>query len=647
MSLVGLVVLAVPGAAGSQPPPEAAAEPATELRQPAGPDGKEQSGASLPAGLATFLEARLLESSGQVSEALSAYAKAMEEDPSRSEVRIRYAALLLEMGLASTAVEVLEKAGSLDWYGERTLGLGLAQLAGHRTDLLERAESALRSALDARPDEANLQLSLAQVYHRQGRVAEAEALVAQVRATRDGNPRLIAYHGSLLRSLGRAEEAVEEFTRCARAPLIIEECRDNLVELLVELERPVEAAEAMLEGIGDDDLDRLLRAASLLSTGGRPEQALLVVRRVLAAEPDSDRARTIEALLLSTLKRHEEAAAALRKLLRRDPSNLDLTVSLAWNEMRLGQVDEGRELLDKAWQMVLEEPASARAVNLCLSAARIELEQGNGGLARQWLGRVGDAQAAGVDLVRLLAASFRADRQWREGMAAMLRLQPQVTGQARNEAVAHEAEFRIEQGEVEEGLIRLRPFLDSDQVDELLLGLQVLEATERWGEVEHAARAALERVPGDRNLLFARGAALERLGRSNEATEIFQTILESKPDDAGTANYLGYMWADDGVRLHEALELINRAVTLDPENTAYIDSLGWVHFRLGNLGEAQLWLRKAAESSEPDGTIYGHLGEVLVALGEKEEGRRYLLRALQLGCEDAEHVQSVLDGLGD
>jgi tetratricopeptide (TPR) repeat protein len=646
LSLVVVGVLGLAWGAGAQPPADEPTAPATTAEQQT--TGEEpRSGASLPSGLATFLEARLLESSGLYSDALSAYAKALEEDPARSEVRIRYAALLLEMGLAGTAVEVLEEAEELDWFGERTLGLALAQLAGHRGDMLERAEKSLRNALDMRPDEPNLQLSLAQVYHRQGKLAEAAALVAELRSSRDGNPRLMSYHAGLLRSLGRIDEAVEAYTRCARAAVVVPECRNNLIELLIELGRPVEAAEAMLQWLGDDDLDRLVQAASLLSTGGEAEEALLVIRRVLAAEPDSARARTIEAYLLSTLDRHEEAAAALRKLLRKDPSNLDLMVSLAWNEMRLGRLDEARELLDGAWEQVVEEPASERAVELCLSAARIELEAGDSDLARQWLGRVGDVAAAGVDLVRLYAASYREAELWREGMAGMLRLQPQVEGQARNEAIAYEAEFRILQGETDQGLIRLRRLLDSERLDEVLLAVQVLQATERWFDVERATESALERLPDDRNLLFARAAALERMGQPEQASGLFEQILETDPHDAGTANYLGYMWADQGVRLDDALELIQRAVELDPDNVAYIDSLGWVHYRLGNLEEAHIWLERAVQSSEPDGTIFSHFGEILVALGEEEKGRRYLLRALELGCDDPEHVQGILDRLGE
>jgi Flp pilus assembly protein TadD len=95
--------------------------------------------------------------------------------------------------------------------------------------------------------------------------------------------------------------------------------------------------------------------------------------------------------------------------------------------------------------------------------------------------------------------------------------------------------------------------------------------------------------------------------------------------------------------------LIAGAVALDPENSAFLDSLGWVHFRLGDLDEAERWLRLAVDFGGDlgDGTIYCHLGEVLLAGGDRDEGRHYLLRGLDLGCEDPDHVRSLLERTED
>jgi Flp pilus assembly protein TadD len=107
------------------------------------------------------------------------------------------------------------------------------------------------------------------------------------------------------------------------------------------------------------------------------------------------------------------------------------------------------------------------------------------------------------------------------------------------------------------------------------------------------------------------------------------------------------LWADRGVNLDQALELITLAVAAEPENPAYLDSLGWVHYRLGSLEQAEYWLRRAVELNDTDGTVLAHLGEVLVARGAIEDGRRYLQLALDLGCEHPDQVRDLLDDLDD
>ena len=130
-----------------------------------------------------------------------------------------------------------------------------------------------------------------------------------------------------------------------------------------------------------------------------------------------------------------------------------------------------------------------------------------------------------------------------------------------------------------------------------------------------------------------------------ESEALFLQLVDTEPDDANAANYLGYMWADRQMHLEQALELISRAVSLEPENSAYLDSLGWVHFRLGDLAEAERWLRRAVDlgGNLGDGTIYCHLGEVLLAGGERVEARRYLLLGLDMGCENPDYVRSLLE----
>src|SRR5439155_6653431 len=113
---------------------------------------------------------------------------------------------------------------------------------------------------------------------------------------------------------------------------------------------------------------------------------------------------------------------------------------------------------------------------------------------------------------------------------------------------------------------------------------------------------------------FQFGSTLERHGDYAEAEKYFRQCLELSPNFSEAMNYLGYMWADRGEKLDEAKKLIERAVELEPQNAAFLDSMGWVLFKLKQPRAALGWLQKAVEqSSEPDPTLYDHLGDIYCA----------------------------------
>ena len=600
-----------------------------------------------PAGLEAFLEARRLQSEDRFREALDSYDRALREDPSVLEVRIGFADLLFRLGMPDRAVSLLDGYDDLDWHGRRVFALALAQYSMQHPERVEEARRALDEVLDERDDDPNLLLALGQLLHRMNRIAEAEEAIAELRSNRPGSPQLISYHATLLLQLGRNEEAADLFVLCAGGPGIVQSCRDSAVELLIEQNRPGEAADLLLDSLADDDLDQLMRTAYLLWDANRPSQALRVVQRVLRQVPDSERGRTLKAHLLSATGRFSESAALFRSLAKKNPDDVDLKLSLAWSLSRSGDLDEARRWLDRAWEKAAADAGSPDAARCAVTGARIEIVAGNPLVAREWLAHLADPSAAGEEYVRLLGESYRQDEDWRNGISALMRLQPDLDDDdALLAAQAIEAEFRIRSSD-RRAWARLRPLLESDDSETVLIGLQVLQSAERWSDAEREAAVALERFPDDRGILFARAASLERLDRFEEAEETFLALLEIDPTDATAANYLGYLWADREVRLEEALELVNRAVSVDPENAAYLDSLGWVHYRLGSMDEAEFWLRRAIELNDGDGTLLAHLGEVLVVRGDVDEGSRYLRLALDLGCEDPERVQTLLDSLRD
>jgi tetratricopeptide (TPR) repeat protein len=143
---------------------------------------------------------------------------------------------------------------------------------------------------------------------------------------------------------------------------------------------------------------------------------------------------------------------------------------------------------------------------------------------------------------------------------------------------------------------------------------------------------------------FQVGSTYERSGDLEEAEKYFRECLKLAPDDAEALNYLGFMWADHGIKLGEARTLIEKAVHLEPDNAAFLDSLAWVLFKLNKSQEALPPLLKAIEhSDEPDPTLYDHLGDIYSALKQYDHARDAWTKALKV--EPNEHIQRKLEAV--
>ena len=159
-------------------------------------------------------------------------------------------------------------------------------------------------------------------------------------------------------------------------------------------------------------------------------------------------------------------------------------------------------------------------------------------------------------------------------------------------------------------------------------------------EYDHAISAydrAIQRIPQPQpphwSVFFSRAVVLERSGRWARAEADLLKALELEPEQPSVLNYLGYSWADQRIHLDKALPMIERAVELRPRDGYIVDSLGWIHFRLGNLEKALVHMEAAVELRPQDPTINDHLGDVYWRVGRRAEARYQWERALRLEPE--------------
>ena len=193
-----------------------------------------------------------------------------------------------------------------------------------------------------------------------------------------------------------------------------------------------------------------------------------------------------------------------------------------------------------------------------------------------------------------------------------------------------------------EGEALLADLAASEKPEEVLAAVQAYHRLERYEASIAPLERLLARQPATAPVAFLLGAAHEREGERGPAESAFRRALEIEPGFHPALNYLGYMLAEKGERLEEALGLVRRAVALEPDNGAYVDSLGWAHFQLGQYQEALSYLERAARLEPGDATIYEHLADTYRALGRADDALQLYRRALALDDENADAVRNKL-----
>ena len=346
---------------------------------------------------------------------------------------------------------------------------------------------------------------------------------------------------------------------------------------------------------------RIVRARALSALGDNDaafeEMALLV-----ESDADNSELRLNYARMLLQDNRYPAAAKQLETLLAERPDDPDLLYTLGLTYVQTEQYEEAR----------------VHFQTLVDSSQRLDE-------AHYYLARI--AEAVG------------------EIEQAIVSYQQVAFGELYLDATVRLADIYIES----EGLDYARSFLNDvrgdisypDDVVRLFLAEgQLLHEQELYHEAYDLYSEGLREFPRHSDLLYARALTAENFDRIDLLESDLLDILQLDPDNANALNALGYTLADRGLRIDEAQEYVERALELKPNDPAVIDSMGWIHFRLGNYAEAEVFLRKALELID-DAEIVGHLGELLWAQGNEDEARGLLREALERHPDDS-YIQRLI-----
>ncbi len=173
----------------------------------------------------------------------------------------------------------------------------------------------------------------------------------------------------------------------------------------------------------------------------------------------------------------------------------------------------------------------------------------------------------------------------------------------------------------------------------------VYEDANSNGEAIKALDRGLKVLPGNSGLLFRKGVILGKMGKENEAVDTMRQILAVEPRNADALNFIGYSYADRGIHLLEAKELILEALSVSPKDGYIMDSLGWVYFKLGRRKKALDALLEAVRLVPNDPVVQEHLGDVYAKLGEKAKATEAYRKAILLNGSAPGGLRAKLDAI--
>ena len=493
---------------------------------------------------------------------------------------------------------------------------------------VDEAVAAFKKAIELDPRSAEPRAELAALYARQDKAREAldaaeDALKVDPR-NREANRIL----GTVLAALAEQRQAGRPGDDVAAYP-----------------KRAIAALE-IARGDGTGDLSIDLALARLYLDQDRPANAVPLLRRIVLEQPQYADGAMLLAEAQEASGAPDAAIETLTALLREQPQFFRGRVQLA-------------ELYDRQrrWAQAADEWARVQAINpanteIATRRASALLNAGRAADARDILR---DALKTSPDDVRMSYLMAQAQRESGDVEGA------EATARALHAAHPDDVRTTYLLGQVLAARDRYQDVVDllkpeiaklratnarAPQVAMLLAAEgTALVQLKRHDEALGVLKDAIGIAPDDTTVLFQYGAALDRAGREADAEKIFRDVIARDPLDAGALNYLGYMMAEHGTSLDEAVTLIQRALNVEPENPSYLDSLGWAYVQQGKLAQADPPLSAAAEKLPKNSVIQDHLGDLRLKQNRRADAIAAWQRALEGDGEsiDRAKIQKKID----
>jgi tetratricopeptide (TPR) repeat protein len=473
----------------------------------------------------------------------------------------------------------------------------------------QKAEEAFKKVLNVDPDSKEGLSSLAQMYFEQGDYAEAMDLLKKI-PEEDMDPPLLGMLAYSYNQTRDFDSAVSTYEKALAKDPENQELHRAYASTLLDMGN-TPAARAELEKIlkaDPDDAATYLQMEKLDLQEGRYDEARKELERAKTLQGNNSDNPEIpyqQALLEDAVGNQDKAIELLQGLVKQSEHS--------GNQYTAAEANNRALFLEHLGQVYREQHKYEPA----LQAFQQIVALGPGQVAR--------GEQLVVDTMRMNHQLPQAEGE----VDAALKKYPEV-----RELQILRAYVVGELGRVEEAVKQLQGQMKGTPEDrDLYLSIaQVYIQAKQYGEAEQAVNKAMGYSSKPEEQEYARfllGSVYERQKRYDLAEEQFKQVLAVNPLNASAANYLGYMLADRGVRLEESVKYIQKALKLDPNNGAYLDSLGWAYYKMDRFDLSEPDLEKAARLMSDDPTILEHLGHLYLRMGKESLAEQEWERALK------------------
>ncbi len=468
---------------------------------------------------------------------------------------------------------------------------------------LVKAENEFKTSiqLDANSEEAVTNLAF--LYNEEGDYKKATELLKSI-PEGSRSAKIYAALGTTYDQQKEYKKAIEAFRQAlsmdkenldAMRGLAQDLANDNQMDAALDEYRTIQDADPQ-------DATAAMRVAEIYRRMGKFDLAMENLKKASALVQDSLEIPYNEALILEAQGKYDEAAQVLQKLVSR-PLPADARAS------------------DKSNRALFLE----RLGNIYREASRPLLAMET---FRKIVDLGGDEAARGYQDV---IDAYREQKQWNDATRVAQEAVKKLPGDKGLKLTL--AQQMADAGKTDESIQLARSALKggADDRDTYIMLSQIYMRLRHWKESEDAIAQAekLAVRPEEKEYVrFVQGSIYERQKKFEQAEQAFRLVLQQNPSNSMALNYLGYMLADRNTHLEEAITLIKKALDLDPQNGAYLDSLGWAYFKLGNYDQAEESLRRAAEKTPNDATVQDHLGELYARTNRFKQAATHWERAL-------------------